>query len=475
MLIPWRRALPVGAGRRVSEGEFFRHALVELVGEDRAWVTWVFCGGRWTGIRINGHIACRACVAVVDDDTGEEIALLCVALKAQLAGEFPWLGFVDEAVEVAAEGQFERIRVATMGRGSACALAVGGVGEPAEGMQQGGGCVAVFEQAVDVHGAGTIRADERIHIPDHLDQFAPFLSGNPRNGVLGEFNDFDAVVGLRNGRRRIAVRVGVCGHSLVEGSGARLIGHGFPVFGKIGITATDGGQMGSGRVSRFGCRLCAGAFAPFAACAVAVGTVVADKVLAGGGNVTGDGGNESGRVEGFPQALRGVIALAAVDDFAGLRDIGHLLQREGVTQDVLGQFLKPVVVMPLDAVTGMNVESAVMPFKHLSGLLNRQFFLPDKELEDPCLQQFGDALPIGAGEGVEGVVADECAIGNENVQVRVEVQVIAKGLDGDDDAGLAVGRTETGADHVAQAQPSRMAEVAEQLAIVLKRLAQAFG
>jgi hypothetical protein len=44
------------------------------------------------------------------------VALLCVALKAQLAGEFPWLWLVDEAVEVAAEGEFGRVRVRTMGR-----------------------------------------------------------------------------------------------------------------------------------------------------------------------------------------------------------------------------------------------------------------------------------------------------------------------------------------------------------------------
>ena len=141
------------------------------------------------------------------------------------------------------------------------------------------------------------------------------------------------------------------------------------LIGKIGITATDGWQ----RISRFGCRLCAGAFAQFAAGAVAVGTVVADKVLAGGGNVTGDGGNERGSVESLPQALCGVIALAAIDDFTGFRDIGHLLQRERITQDVLSQFLKPVVVVPLDAVIGMNVESAVVPLKHLLGLPDREF------------------------------------------------------------------------------------------------------
>jgi hypothetical protein len=83
----------------------FRRSLVEFVGENRAWV---LCGRRWIGIRINGHLVCRVAIAVVNDDTGEEVALLCVALKAQLAGEFPWLGLVDAAAEFPPAGSSMR-------------------------------------------------------------------------------------------------------------------------------------------------------------------------------------------------------------------------------------------------------------------------------------------------------------------------------------------------------------------------------
>ena len=68
-----------------------------------------------------------------------------------------------------------------------------------------------------------------------------------------------------------------------RGSGARLIGQGFFLFGEI---------------------------------------VVADEVLTGGGDMTGDGGDKRGSVESLPQALCCVIALAAIDDLAGFRDIG---------------------------------------------------------------------------------------------------------------------------------------------------------
>jgi hypothetical protein len=69
----------------------------------------------------------------------------------------------------------------------------------------------------------------------------------------------------------------------------------------------------------------------------------------------------------------------------------------------------------------------------------------------------------------------ECAVGNENMQVRVKVEVVAKGLDGDDHAGLAFLCSEAGTDHIAQAQPCGLTQVGEQLTIPLKGLAQPLG
>jgi hypothetical protein len=98
--------------------------------------------------------------------------------------------------------------------------------------------------------------------------------------------------------------------------------------------------------------------------------------------------------------------------------------------------------------------------------------LLDKELEDTGLQEFGDSFPVGPGKGVEGVAADERTVGNQDMQVRVEVKVVAKGLNGDDHTGLAVGCSKAGANHVAQALPRRLAQIRQQVAVKLKAFAQ---
>ena len=94
-----------------------------------------------------------------------------------------------------------------------------------------------------------------------------------------------------------------------------------------------------------------------------------------------DGGDEGWSVEGFPQALRGVVAFAAVDDFAGFGQVGHLFERKGIAQDVLGELFEGIMVVPLDAVAGVNAEAAMMPQTHFFRFLGGEFSLLGEELE----------------------------------------------------------------------------------------------
>jgi hypothetical protein len=137
--------------------------------------------------------------------------------------------------------------------------------------------------------------------------------------------------------------------------------------------------------------------------------------------VTRDGGYKGLSVEGFPQALRGVVAFAAVDDFAGFRQVGHLFQRKGIAQNVLGEPFQGIVVVPLNAVAGVDAEAAMMPQTHLFRFLGGEFALLREELEHADAKQFGDLFPIPSMQGVEGVRADEGAVGNEDVQMGVEI------------------------------------------------------
>ena len=154
-----------------------------------------------------------------------------------------------------------------------------------------------------------------------------------------------------------------------------------------------------------------------------------------------------------------VVALAAVDDLAGFWKVGHFLQRKRVAQNVLGKVFKAVVIVFLNAIARVNAEATLGPPLHLLDLFRRQLLLCYKELQHAGTQQFGDLFPVGSVQRVKGVRADKRSVADEDVQVRVEVQVITESLDCDDDAGRSRRRAQAGADDVAQAQPGCLTEV----------------
>ena len=104
-------------------------------------------------------------------------------------------------------------------------------------------------------------------------------------------------------------------------------------------------------------------------------------MLAWGWDMARDGGDEGRAVEGFPQALGGVVAFAAVDDISGLGQVGHLFQGKGISQYVLSEVFQTVMVVPLNAMAGVDAESAVMPLSHLFRFLGGELSLFREELE----------------------------------------------------------------------------------------------
>jgi len=133
------------------------------------------------------------------------------------------------------------------------------------------------------------------------------------------------------------------------------------------------------------------------------------------------------------------------------------------------------VVVPLDAVAGVDAESAMMPLSHLFRFLGGEFPLFREELEHAGAKQFGDLFPISSMQGVEGARANEGAVGNEDVQMGVVVQIVAEGLYGDDHTRLSGGGSESYPDDVAEAQPGGLVEAREEMAVVLEGFSEPLG
>lgn len=94
---------------------FLWWSLVELVRENRSMV---FDNGPGAGILIDGHFCYLVALTVVDNDASDLVALPGVSFEPLLSGQLPGIGLVDDAVEIAGEGQFGHIRVGERGRGA---------------------------------------------------------------------------------------------------------------------------------------------------------------------------------------------------------------------------------------------------------------------------------------------------------------------------------------------------------------------
>jgi hypothetical protein len=105
----------------------------------------------------------------------------------------------------------------------------------------------------------------------------------------------------------------------------------------------------------------------------------------------------------------------------------------------------------------------------------RQEALPHQERNHPRPEQFLQGVEVGSRDDMEQAVACEQAVGNHRVQVRVEIQVLAKGVDGHDYTGEAVGQVQGGLHVFQQARVGDVAEFLEQGAVETEVRAQHLG
>ena len=185
---------------------------------------------------------------------------------------------------------------------------------------------------------------------------------------------------------------------------------------------------------------------------VGVCAVVADGLLAFGREVEQHGGNEVGGFEDFEVALGVVVAFGAVDDGLGAGVPGDFLEGKGMAQKILGEAFAPGVIVGGDGFYAavVDVEAGVLPGEQVG-----EFAVADElgfaqGVEEAVAEEFDGRFEVFGGHAVEMAVGGEEAVGGEDVEVRVEDQVIAEGVDGGDGSEFAVGEIEAGAEGIAE-------------------------
>ena len=83
--------------------------------------------------------------------------------------------------------------------------------------------------------------------------------------------------------------------------------------------------------------------------------------------------------------------------------------------------------------------------------MGAQVFAVAQNLEEATAEEFGDGGEALIGHGVEAALLVEQAVGGEDVEVRMEHEVVTEGVDSGSSGDATAGQTEAGAEGVAQA------------------------
>lgn len=210
---------------------------------------------------------------------------------------------------------------------------------------------------------------------------------------------------------------------------------------------------------------------------VGVGAVVADGLLPFGREVKESSGDEVGGFEDLEVALGVVVSFGAVDDGLGRFVPGDLLEGKGMAEEILGEAFAAGAVVGGDGffATVVDVEAGMFPREQVGEFSGADEFGFAQGVEEAVAEEFDGGGEVFGGHAVEMAVGGEEAVGSEDVEVRVEDQVIAEGVNGGDGTEFAFGEVEAGAEGVAESFGGGVEEMAEELAALAEDAAQEFG
>jgi DNA polymerase-3 subunit gamma/tau len=127
------------------------------------------------------------------------------------------------------------------------------------------------------------------------------------------------------------------------------------------------------------------------------------------------------------------------------------LEGEWGAQQVLGEALAAFGIAGANGLfPAVDVKAAVFPGEEIGDLFSAEVFFVAEDLEEAMAEEFGDGGEAFLGHGVEAPFLVEQAVGSEDMEMRVEDEVVAEGVDGGSGGEASGGQTEAGAEGVAQ-------------------------
>jgi hypothetical protein len=94
----------------------------------------------------------------------------------------------------------------------------------------------------------------------------------------------------------------------------------------------------------------------------------------------------------------------------------------------------------------VDVEAGVFPGEEIGEAAGADVFAFMEGVEEAVAEEFDGGGEVFGGHAVEATIRGEEAVGGEDVEVGVEDEIIAEGVDGGDGSEFAIGEIEAGAE-----------------------------
>ncbi len=193
-------------------------------------------------------------------------------------------------------------------------------------------------------------------------------------------------------------------------------------------------------------------------------------------NMLSDGGDEFLGAENFKILFVAPMGHErAIEDLAGVLEVGDLLFRERVPHDIFGQRLLSVAVISGNLVAGMHTEAAVAPVHQFFDELVVYLALTFEHGQDLGAEDLLQFSHVSFGKTVEGPVRSEQPVGDNGMKVWMKPGIIPERMDNQYHAQDAVIEAQDGSKEDLKAVLGAVAESGQQLAVVFEIYAQHDG